>query len=73
VVFYILRDGSVGGIQVVRRSGNFAFNAQAMAGRGQAGRPGRSVRCPTAGSGPAAHLLYTFLPPTVTADPVPQN
>lgn len=38
VVFYINRDGTIGGLQLVRRSGNFAFDAQAMRAAEEAGR-----------------------------------
>jgi outer membrane biosynthesis protein TonB len=38
VVFYITRDGSIGGLQLVRRSGNFSFDAQAMRAAEEAGR-----------------------------------
>lgn len=38
VMFHINRDGSVGGLQLVRRSGNFAFDAQAMRAAEEAGK-----------------------------------
>jgi outer membrane biosynthesis protein TonB len=38
VVFYINRDGSIGGLRLVRRSGNFNFDAQAMRAAEEAGR-----------------------------------
>lgn len=63
VVFYILRDGSVGGIQVVRGSGNFAFNAQAMAAVEQAGRAHAFGPLPDGWQRDRLHISYTFLPP----------
>lgn len=63
VVFYILRDGSVGGIQVVRGSGNFAFNAQAMAAVEQAGRARAFGPLPSGWQRDRLHISYTFLPP----------
>jgi TonB family protein len=63
VVFYILRDGSVGGIQVVRGSGNFAFNAQAMAAVEQAGRARAFGPLPGGWQRDRLHISYTFLPP----------
>ncbi|CAN5673505.1 hypothetical protein BH23GEM9_BH23GEM9_18780 [soil metagenome] len=38
VIFHINRDGSIGGLQLVRRSGNFSFDAQAMRAAEEAGR-----------------------------------
>jgi outer membrane biosynthesis protein TonB len=38
VMFYITRDGSIGGLQLVRRSGNFNFDAQAMRAAEEAGK-----------------------------------
>jgi TonB family protein len=63
VVFYILRDGSVGGIQVVRGSGNFSFNAQAMAAVEQAGRARAFGPLPDGWQRDRLHISYTFLPP----------
>jgi TonB family protein len=63
VVFYILRDGSVGGIQVVRGSGNFAFNAQAMAAVEQAGRARAFGPLPDGWQRDRLHISYTFYPP----------
>jgi TonB family protein len=63
VVFYILRDGSTGGIQVVRGSGNFAFNAQAMAAVEQAGRARAFGPLPEGWQRDRLHISYTFLPP----------
>lgn len=38
VRFFINRDGSIGGLELVRRSGNFNFDAQAMRAAEEAGR-----------------------------------
>jgi TonB family protein len=62
-VFYILRDGAVGGIQVVRGSGNFAFNAQAMAAVEQAGRARAFGPLPDGWQRDRLHISYTFYPP----------
>jgi periplasmic protein TonB len=63
VVFHILRDGSVGGIQVVRGSGNFGFNAQAMAAVEQAGRARAFGPLPDGWQRDRLHISYTFMPP----------
>jgi periplasmic protein TonB len=63
LVFHILRDGSVGGIQVVRGSGNFGFNAQAMAAVEQAGRARAFGPLPDGWQRDRLHISYTFLPP----------
>jgi outer membrane biosynthesis protein TonB len=38
LMFYINRDGSIGGLQFVKRSGNFSFDMQAMRAAEEAGK-----------------------------------
>jgi TonB family protein len=60
VVFYINRDGSVGGIQISQTSGNFAFNAQAMQAVEQAGRARAFGPLPDGWQRDRLHISYTF-------------
>jgi TonB family protein len=63
LVFYILRDGSVGGIQIQHRSGRFEFDAQAMAAAEQAGRARAFGPLPDGWQRDRLHIQYTFVPP----------
>jgi TonB family protein len=63
VVFYINRDGSVGGIQVARRSGTFAFDLQASQAVEQAGRARAFGPLPDGWQRDRLHIAYTFEPP----------
>jgi outer membrane biosynthesis protein TonB len=63
VVFYILRDGSVGGIQLAKRSGTFAFDLQASQAVEQAGRARAFGPLPDGWQRDRLHIAYTFEPP----------
>jgi TonB family protein len=63
VVFYINRDGSVGGIQLAKRSGTFAFDLQASQAVEQAGRARAFGPLPDGWQRDRLHIAYTFEPP----------
>jgi outer membrane biosynthesis protein TonB len=58
-----MRDGSVSGIQIQRRSGNFAFDAQASLAVEQAGRARAFGPLPDDWQRDRLGILYTFEPP----------
>ncbi|HSJ25217.1 MAG TPA: TonB family protein [Longimicrobiales bacterium] len=60
VVFYINRDGSVGGIRISQTSGSFAFNAQAMQAVEQAGRARAFGPLPADWQRDRLYIAYTF-------------
>jgi TonB family protein len=60
VVFYINRDGSVGGIRISQSSGSFAFNAQAMQAVEQAGRARAFGPLPGDWQRDRLYIAYTF-------------
>lgn len=60
LVFYINRDGSVGGLRIVRSSGNFSFNAQAMAAVEQVGRARALGPLPDGWQRDRLYISYTF-------------
>jgi TonB family protein len=60
VVFYINRDGSVGGLRVQTSSGSFAFNAQAMQAVEQAGRARAFGPLPADWQRDRVYIAYTF-------------
>lgn len=62
VVFYIRRDGSAGGIDVVRGSGNFRFDLQAHEAVEQAGRAKAFGPLPEDWQGERLYILNTFAP-----------
>lgn len=62
VVFYIRRDGSVGGIDVVRGSGNFRFDLQAIEAVEQAGRAKAFGPLPEDWQGDRLFIRNTFAP-----------
>lgn len=62
VVFYIRRDGSVGGIDVVRGSGNFRFDLQAIEAVEQAGRAKAFGALPDDWQGERLYIKNTFAP-----------
>lgn len=63
VVFYIQRDGSVGGIRLVRRSGNFEFDLQAHEAVDRAGRTGAFGPLPDGWQQDRLWVSFTFEPP----------
>lgn len=63
VIFYIARDGSVGGLRLDRQSGNFNFDLEAMSAVEQAGRRGAFGPLPEGFQGDRLWLRFTFLPP----------
>jgi outer membrane biosynthesis protein TonB len=62
VVFYINRDGSAGGIRVVRESGNFRFDLQAHEAVEQAGRAKAFGALPEDWQGERLYIMNTFAP-----------
>jgi len=62
VVFYITRDGSAGGIDVVRGSGNFRFDLQAHEAVEQAGRAQAFGPLPADWQGDRLYIMNTFAP-----------
>lgn len=62
VVFYIKRDGSVGGIDVVRGSGNFRFDLQVHEAVEQAGRAKAFGPLPGNWQGDKLYIMNTFAP-----------
>ncbi|MEX1183157.1 MAG: TonB C-terminal domain-containing protein [Gemmatimonadota bacterium] len=65
VVFNILRDGSVGpGIRLVRKSGNFNFDLQAVEAVELAGRNRAFGTLPEGWQGDRLWISFTFKPPS---------
>ncbi|HEX2167358.1 MAG TPA: TonB C-terminal domain-containing protein, partial [Longimicrobiales bacterium] len=62
VVFYIKRDGSVGGIRIVRKSGNFQFDLQAHEAVDRVGRTGRFGPLPDGWQQDRLWVSFTFEP-----------
>lgn len=62
VVFYIGRDGSAGGIKVMRKSGNFRFDLQAHEAVEQAGRAKAFGPLPRDWQGDKLWIMNTFAP-----------
>lgn len=62
VVFYIKRDGSAGGIDVVRSSGNFRFDLQAHEAVEQAGNARAFGKLPADWQGDRLWIMNTFAP-----------
>lgn len=62
VVFYIQRDGSVGGIRIVRKSGNFQFDLQAHEAVDRAGRAGAFGPLPDGWQQDRLWISFTFEP-----------
>jgi outer membrane biosynthesis protein TonB len=63
VVFYIQRDGTAGGIRLVRRSGNFQFDLQAHEAVDRAGRTGAFGPLPDGWQQDRLWVSFTFEPP----------
>lgn len=63
VLFYILRDGSVGGIKVVRKSGNFRFDLQTAEALDEVGRARAFGRLPEDWQRDRLYISYTFQKP----------
>jgi outer membrane biosynthesis protein TonB len=63
VTFYILRDGSVGGIQVTRRSGNLSFDLEATGAIEQVAARGRFGALPDGWQQDRLWVSFRFLPP----------
>jgi outer membrane biosynthesis protein TonB len=63
VAFYIQRDGSVGGITVSRKSGDFNFDMEAMAAVEQVGRRGLFGPLPEGWVADRLWIRFRFLPP----------
>lgn len=63
VVFYIQRDGTAGGIRIVRRSGNFQFDLQAHEAVDRAGRTGAFGPLPDGWQQDRLWVSFTFEPP----------
>lgn len=63
VAFYIQRDGSVGGITVSRKSGDFNFDMEAMAAVEQVGRRGLFGPLPEGWLADRLWIRFRFLPP----------
>ncbi|HEX6135355.1 MAG TPA: TonB C-terminal domain-containing protein [Longimicrobiales bacterium] len=62
VVFYIRRDGTVGGIRIVRKSGNFQFDLQAHEAVDRAGRTGAFGALPDGWQQDRLWISFTFEP-----------
>ena len=62
VVFFIKRDGSVGGVDVLSKSGNFRFDVQAIEAVEQAGRAKAFGPLPDDWQGEKLYILNTFEP-----------
>lgn len=62
VVFYIQRDGSVGGIRIVRKSGNFQFDLNAHEAVDAVGRTGRFGPLPDGWQQDRLWVSFTFEP-----------
>lgn len=63
VHFYILRDGSAGGIRVMRSSGNVRFDLEATGAVEQAGRRGAFGPLPDGWQQDRLWVSFRFLPP----------
>jgi protein TonB len=63
VAFHIKRDGTVGGIIVSRKSGDFNFDMEAMAAVEQVGRSGRFGPLPDGWVDDRLWIRFKFLPP----------
>lgn len=63
VMFYVQRDGTVGGIQVLQRSGDFNFDLQAVNAVEQAGRRGAFGPLPDGWVQDRLWVRFRFLPP----------
>jgi periplasmic protein TonB len=63
VHFYILTDGSVGGIRVIRPSGNVRFDLEATSAVEQAGRRGAFGPLPDGWQQDRLWVSFRFLPP----------
>lgn len=63
VVFYIQRDGTVGGLRLVRRSGNFDFDLAAHEAVDRAGRTGAFGALPDGWQSDRLWISFTFEPP----------
>lgn len=63
VAFHITRDGSVGGIVVSRKSGDFNFDMEAMAAVEQVGRRGLFGPLPEGWVADRLWIRFRFLPP----------
>jgi outer membrane biosynthesis protein TonB len=63
VAFYISRDGTVGGITVSRKSGDFNFDMEAMAAVEQVGRRGLFGPLPEGWVDDRLWVRFRFLPP----------
>lgn len=63
VHFYILRDGSVGGMRVARSSGNVRFDLEATSAVEQAGRRGAFGPLPDGWQQDRLWVSFRFLPP----------
>ncbi|HEX6308896.1 MAG TPA: TonB C-terminal domain-containing protein [Longimicrobiales bacterium] len=62
VVFHIRREGSVGGIRIVRKSGNFQFDLQAHEAVDRAGRAGAFGPLPDGWQQDRLWISFTFEP-----------
>src|SRR5690606_20254330 len=62
VVFYIRRDGTPGGIRIVRKSGNFQFDLQAHEAVDRAGRAGAFGPLPDGWQEDRLWISFTFEP-----------
>ncbi len=63
VVFYISRDGTVGGIQLLEKSGDLKFNLEAISAVEQAGKRGAFGRLPDVWVQDRLWVRYRFVPP----------
>jgi hypothetical protein len=63
VMFYVNRDGSVGGIRVLEKSGDFNFDLQSMSAIEQAGRRGAFGPLPDGWAQDRLWVRFRFLPP----------
>lgn len=63
VMFYVQRDGTVGGIQVLQRSGDINFDLQAVNAVEQAGRRGAFGPLPDGWVQDRLWVRFRFLPP----------
>ena len=63
IAFFIARDGSVGGLRVVRKSGDWRFDIQTMDAVTQAGRRGAFGPLPDGWLQDRLWVRFTFIPP----------
>jgi periplasmic protein TonB len=63
VNFFILRDGTVGGIEIQRASGNLRFDLQATSAIEQVGQRGRFGALPSGWQQDRLWVSFRFLPP----------